>query len=184
MYLTKIDLTSHIHLENLTEIVRDYKLEFANLTEFPLQGKSGIYYIALDTTLSYQWDGLSYVVVPYVDLIAKAIDDAVQQAKGYLNRFDLSAMFGTDTTAKTYTNSFLEGLIKDIACWKLVKLANPNIDVTIFRSAYQDALKTLDKVQNGMIDPGWPLQANDPATAIDDAGNVEWTASPKRSNHY
>ena len=184
MYLTKNDLISHIPLEILTEIVRDYKVQFANLAAFPAPGLSGQYYIALDTGKYYKWDGVAYNESPYTDIVAKAISEGLGEAKSYLNRYDQLAMFGTNSTSRTFTDDFLDGLVKDIICWRLIKLCNPNIDLKLFRSGYEDAISTLSKVQKGIIDPRWPLRVDDPATTIDDAGNVEWTASPKRSNHY
>ena len=41
----------------------DDVLEFANLASFPATGESGKIYIALDTNLTYRWEGSSYVVM-------------------------------------------------------------------------------------------------------------------------
>lgn len=112
-------------------------------------------------------------------LVEKAIVNAEGEAKAYLNRYDLEAMF-----VPTNPDEFLKSLVKDIACWHLIKLANPNINLELFRTAYEDAVKFFRDVMKGNADPVWPLKANDPATAIDDAGHVEWNSNTKRTSHY
>jgi len=184
MYLSKNDLISHIPFEILTEITRDYKEPFADLVAFPAEGITGKWYYATDTEKYYKWDGNVYVETPYVDLIEKAINDGISEVKAYLNRYDLIKMFSDDDGLRTFNDEYLNGLVKDIVCWKLLKLSNPNIDLKLFRTNYEDAKSTLAKVQNGRIDPVWPLRPNDPDTNIDDAGNVEWASNPRRSNYF
>lgn len=117
-------------------------------------------------------------------LITKAITTGVGMAKSYLNRYDLVAMFGVGDTNPTFTDEFLNSVVKDIVCWHLIKLCNPNIDLTLFRQSYEDAIRFLEKVQRGGPDPAWPLRADDPNTPNDDAGNVEYRSLLKRTNHY
>lgn len=112
-------------------------------------------------------------------LIARAIAMGEGEAKSYLNRYDLAAMFNA-----SFQEEFFRSLVKDIVCWHLVKLANPNVSIDLFRTAYEDAIKTFDKVKKGTIDPAWPLRADDPATPNDDAGNIDWSSNTKRSNHF
>lgn len=111
-------------------------------------------------------------------LINKAISNAEGEARSYLNRFDLDTMFQT-----TFNNEHLKGLVKDIACWHLIKLANPNVNLELFRTAYEDAIKFLDKVQRGYVDPEWPLR-NNPDTTLDESGHISWSSNTKRKNHY
>lgn len=112
-------------------------------------------------------------------LVEKAILRAEAEAKSYLNRYDTATMFGGG-----FHDDFLKSLCLDIACWQLCKLANPNISLELFRTAYEDAIKFLQHVQKGGPDPQWPLKPNDPQTPIDEAGNVEFSAQPKRQNHF
>lgn len=117
-------------------------------------------------------------------LITKAITTGVGMAKSYLNRYDLVAMFDNDDSKRTFNDEFLNGVVKDIVCWHLIKLCNPNVNLELFRTVYEDAIKYLEKVQRGNTDPAWPLKANNPDTPNDDAGNIEWRSLDKRINHY
>lgn len=114
-------------------------------------------------------------------IIVKAINEGMGEAKSYLNRYDLNAMFG-DTP--TFKDDFLDSVVKDIICWKLIKLSNPNINLELFRTAYEDAVKFLDKVMRGIVDPQWPLRVDDTGTPLDESGNIGWSSNTKRSNHY
>jgi phage gp36-like protein len=111
--------------------------------------------------------------------VTTAIKNGEGEAKSYLNRFDIATMFDA-----SFDNEFFKGLVKDIVCWHLIKLANPNINLELFRTSYQDAVKYFKQVMKGEIDPGWPLRADDPATPNDDAGNIDWSSNTKRNNHY
>jgi hypothetical protein len=112
-------------------------------------------------------------------IITSAISNGESEAKAYLNRYDLATMFAT-----TYTDEFLRSLVKDVVCWHIIKLCNANINLELFRTLYQDAIKTFEKVMKGLIDPQWPLKTDDPDTDNDDAGNVEWRSECKRRNSY
>lgn len=111
-------------------------------------------------------------------IINKAIANAEGEARSYLNRFNVQAMF-----VESFNNEHLKGLVKDIACWHLIKLANPNVNLELFRTAYEDAIKFLDKVSRGYADPEWPLK-DDPNTAFDESGHISWSSNTKRKNHY
>jgi len=112
-------------------------------------------------------------------LLDKAIAMGEGEAKSYLNRYDLTTLFGG-----TFTDEFLKGIVKDIISWHIIKLANPNINMELFRTSYEDAIRFLEKVMKGLTDPGWPLRPDDPTTPIDDAGNVEYRTNPKRRNSF
>lgn len=112
-------------------------------------------------------------------IVQEAIDNGESEVKAYLNRYDLVVMFDP-----AYTDKFLRGVVKDVVCWHLIKLANPNINLELFRTLYKDAKNTLEKVMIGKIDPQWPLRIDDPNTPNDDSGNVEYRSLTKRNNHY
>lgn len=113
------------------------------------------------------------------DIVQEAIDNGESEAKSYLNRYDLTTMFDA-----SYADKFLRSLVKDVVCWHIIKLCNANIQLELFRTLYQDAIKTFEKVMKGLIDPQWPLRVDDPDTTMDDAGNVEFRSETKRTNHY
>ena len=134
-------------------------------------------------------------------IVDEAIDSAVEEAKSYLNRYDLLAMFGSDTVNPTFTNKFLNTLVKDIAIWRIIILANPNINVEVARAAYTDATKTLLKVAKGDLDPAWPLRTDQITLpgqtppypysggegvygGLDPSGNIGWNSNQRRQNHW
>ena len=113
-----------------------------------------------------------------------AIATAIQETKMYLGRYDLVQLFGTDTLPPSVTDEFLKTLVKNIACWHLIRLSNSGIDYAVFRTAYQDAINTLKNIMSGQAQPeGWPY-APVTGTAIPDGNSISWSSNPKRSNHY
>jgi phage gp36-like protein len=116
---------------------------------------------------------------PANDVLLKAIQAAETEAKAYLNRFDKAAMF-----VPTNTDELLRGKVKDMAMWHLCKLANPNVNLELARTLYEDALKFFTMVMKGEVDPdGWPLK-DDPNTPLDESGHIAWSSNIKRRNHY
>lgn len=114
-------------------------------------------------------------------LITRAIKKAIGEMEGYLNRYDFALLFGDSSE---FQNEYLKTLGLDIACWQLIKLCNPNINLELFRTNYEDAIKYLKLVMKGEADPAWPLKQDDPNTPNDDAGLVEYRSLPKRTNHF
>lgn len=113
-------------------------------------------------------------------IVTKAMANAESEAKSYLNRFDVATMFQTN-----FADEWLKSLVKDIACWHLIKLANPNINLELFRTCYEDAKKYFKDVMLGNVEPaGWPLRADDPATDFDESGHISSSSNTKRENHY
>lgn len=116
---------------------------------------------------------------PDNDVLQKAINAAEAEAKAYLNRFDKAAMFVPE-----FEDELLRGKVKDMAMWHLCKLANPNVNLELAKTLYDDALKFFKMVMKGEVDPdGWPLK-NDASTGLDESGHIEWSSNTKRNNHY
>ena len=114
----------------------------------------------------------------------RAINAAIQEAKMYLARFDLVQLFGTDTLAPTVTDEYLTSLVKDLACWHLLRLSNVGIDYTAYRTAYQDAIAALKNIMAGHAQPqGWPyLDTTTEQTPQGDS--ISSCSNPKRHNYY
>jgi len=118
-------------------------------------------------------------------IITNAINGAVAEAKSYLSRYDLLQLFGTDIVAATVTDVNLKNKVKDIACWYIVRLANPNINLELSRTLYEDAIKWLKDVQKGYADPeGWPYKADNTSTSFNENNFVQYSSNTKRENHY
>lgn len=114
----------------------------------------------------------------------RAITTAVQEAKMYLVRYDLEQLFGSDITDATIRDEYLNRLIKDIACWHLIRRSNTGIDYAVFRTAYEDAIAALKNIMSGQAQPqGWPyLAPRDNSIPKGDA--INWSSNPKRNNFY
>jgi hypothetical protein len=114
-----------------------------------------------------------------------AITAAVQECKMYLSRYDLVQLFGTDTEPPTVTDEYLKSIVKDIACWHLLRLSNTGVEYATSRTAYTDALDVLKSIKTGAVQPhGWPYRAIDADNSQPDGNSINWNSNPKRSNHY
>ena len=114
----------------------------------------------------------------------RAIAAAILEAKMYLAKYDLAKLFGTDTTAPTITDEYLKSLVKDLACWYLIRLSATGIDHAAYRAAYQDAIAALKNIQSGQAQPqGWPyLDTTSESTPPGDS--ISWHSNPKRDIYY
>ena len=117
-------------------------------------------------------------------ITTRAINTAVQEAKMYLARYDLLLLFGDDTTAPTVQDEYLKSLVKDLACWHLLRLSSTGIDNTLFRNAYDEALNTLKTIMNGLAQPqGWPY-ADTTHETTPHGDSIKWSSLPKRNNYF
>lgn len=114
----------------------------------------------------------------------RAIITAVQEAKMYLGRYDLIQLFGTDTSGPVIHDEYLISLVKDLACWHLLRLSNTGIDYSAYRTAYQDAISALKNIMSGQAQPqGWPY-LDTTSISAPDGNSVSWSSNPKRDNYY
>ena len=123
-------------------------------------------------------------------LVTDCIGVAIDEAKSYLMRFNLVALFGDYTNQAnpvlpTITDRNLKSKIKDMACWHLIKLANPNINLELFRTAYEDAIKFLESVKKSQIAPdGWAYKPDDTTTNFNEGAMVGSSSNIKKHNHW
>lgn len=113
-----------------------------------------------------------------------AIAEAIATAKGYLSRFNRTKLF--DPAATGYVaDAQLLAAVKDIAVWRMIRLANPNLSVEMARTNYEDAIAWLKDVQKGTADPeGWPYVDDDEDTDRDETTAISHISNDKRTNHY
>ena len=116
-------------------------------------------------------------------IIPLQIDAAISEAKSYCSRFDLVKLFDPAATGFVDDKNLLDK-VKDLACWKIIKLANPNVNMELFRTNYEDAISWFEKVQSGKADPGWPVPADDVDSDIKEGSQVQMQSNTKRENHY
>jgi len=110
-------------------------------------------------------------------LIDSAIAAAVQEAKGYLSRYDIVTLFSAVGPARDAT---LLMYLKDMATWHFITLANANADLEFRRARYKDAISWLKDIQSSKVVPfGWP-------PAVEDTQSSSWlvSSSPKRETSY
>lgn len=185
-YLVKSDLHTHLYPEIIDEIIRKSLLEYVNAAAFPLLGVKGYIYVDLSTNSKSSWSGSSYIPATDPDVIVtNAINAGIAEVKSYLSRFDLVKLFGAGEVAATVTDEHLKNVTKDVAAWHLVKLSNPNIDLKLFRTGYEDAIAWLKLVQKGQADPdGWIYKEDDASTPGNENSAIQWSSNQKKTQHF
>ena len=114
----------------------------------------------------------------------RAISVAIQESKMYLSRFDLVQLFGTDTSDPTVHDEYLNSLVKDLACWHLLRSSNVSADQAIYRTAYEDAIAALKNIMTGAAQPdGWPY-LDKSAESEPQGDSISWNSNLKRNNYY
>ena len=130
--------------------------------------------------------------------VISQINAAEDFCKSYLFKYDLKALFGDDTVepvvAPTIVDNNLKKAVKIIASYWLVRKANPNVSVDLFREDYQLMIGTkeapgwLYDIKEGNVNPDWPYKPDDPATHdVDESeinNTVNWSSNPKRTQRF
>lgn len=107
--------------------------------------------------------------------------------KTYLTRYDLAAAFGENGQEPAVSSPLLKKIVKVIASYYLVRMANPNIDLELFRNDYEDALALLKDIRDGKNSiTELPYPQDDPQTPQDESNRtgISWNSNPKRKNHF
>lgn len=114
------------------------------------------------------------------DLVTRAIDSALGEVKSYLRKYDLIKLFSDEVI-----DEHLKSKVKDVACWNLIKLANPNVDIQLFKQLYDDAIAWFKEIMKGNADPdGWPYKTDDATTSFVEGSSMSWSSNKKRGNHF
>ncbi len=120
--------------------------------------------------------------------ITEAIDSAIVEAKGYLSKYDLVKLFGTETEEPIVEEKYLnkiKRIIAEISVWHLIKLSNAGVNLELYMKIYDDAVKYLMNIQKGVIDPeGWIYKTDDPETPGNENTSIQWSSNKKRIQHY
>ena len=105
--------------------------------------------------------------------------------KSYLTKYDLGAAFGTGDAPPSVESPLLKKLVKTVASYYIVRMANPNTDVELYRRDYEHALALLEDIRDGRNNLPLPYAPDDPATPEDEsAGGVAWRSETKRTNYF
>jgi hypothetical protein len=117
--------------------------------------------------------------------------------KSYLFKYDLKALFGDDTVdpvvAPTVIDDNLKKTIKVIASYWLVRKANPNVNLDLFREDWEIMIGNKDTpgwlydIKEGNINPDWPYKADNTETPEDESAQndgVFWGSNSKRTLRF
>lgn len=117
--------------------------------------------------------------------------------KSYLFKYDLKALFGDDTAnpvvAPTLVDENLKKTVKVIASYWLVRKANPNVNLELFRDDWEIMIGNkevpgwLYDIKEGNINPSWPYKPDDSTTPEDESGQndgVFYDSNPKRTQRF
>lgn len=118
-------------------------------------------------------------------ILQEAIDVAMSEAAGYLTKYDMQKEFHeVDVNDR---NKKLQAVILDIATWHVIRLSNPNIELSYRKQLYDYAIEWLKGVQKGAIEPNLPYpQAPEGGEGVygNLSGGIKWESNPKRNNHF
>lgn len=110
-------------------------------------------------------------------IVESAIDSAVSEAKGYLNDFDISAIFAASGSNR---NTLLLTFIKDIAVWHFMTLSNYQADVEFRKARYERAVAWLKAVMKGDVIPDLPRRVASDETPA----RIIWGSNQKRGLRF
>jgi hypothetical protein len=114
-----------------------------------------------------------------VRLLTSALSTGIAEVKGYLHRFDLDKLFGAAGDAR---NDQLVMMVKDVALWHYINIANPGINYEDRHLRYKYQIATLQGIQRGDIIPDFPLRQDDDGNILNSTG-FRVTSNPRRDNH-
>jgi phage gp36-like protein len=101
---------------------------------------------------------LQQIVGNDATIVEMAINAAEQEAKSYLAvGYNCEQIFSAIGSNR---NSLIVELVKDIALYKIVRLANVDIIYEKARERYDRAIEYLDRVASGKLAPNLPLKTN------------------------
>lgn len=128
---------------------------------------------------SHMYEGVMDAISENDDTkVMTAINAAISEAKGYLSRYDTTALFDLEAEAR---DPILLLYIKDMAVWHFIALANPNIDYEARQNRYEAAILWFGKIQAGRVVPaGWPYASE----ATEKQTYFLFGSNPRRNSHY
>lgn len=109
----------------------------------------------------------------------------------YLFKYQLKPVFGDDTVspavAPTVVCPALAQIVKVIACWYLLRQANPNVDLELYKVEYDQAVKLLEDIRDGHNQlTELEYVEDNPDTPFDESqtNGVSFGSNPKRTNFF
>ncbi len=139
-------------------------------------------YIDINELKTHAYDEELQEIIRGDDTIATAsIDIAVEFATSKLAKhYDTDMIFKQRGDNRS---ALLVKIIKDIAIWELIGLANPSIDYADKKFRYEQAVDWLNAVYKGMpanLPKKEELQDNDTSTG----SSFSYHSNPKKTKHF
>lgn len=136
-------------------------------------------YLDIEELKTHAYDEEIGEIIREDETIALAcIDMAIELASSKLMKhYDVDAIFKTEGSER---NPLLLKIIKDIAIWELIGLANPSIDYEDKKYRYQQSVDWLTTVYKGMP-TSLPVKEQEDTSK---ASSFTYQSNPKRTNHY
>jgi len=135
-------------------------------------------YLPIEELKTHAYDEEINAIIRTDETIAYAcIDMAIEFATSKLMKhYDTQAIFSAEGAAR---NPLVLKIVKDIAVWELIGLANPSVDYADKKFRYEQAVDWLTAVYKGM-------QANLPRIEEPTSENssFKYHSNPPRTNHY
>lgn len=115
-------------------------------------------------------------------VMLSAIDAAIEEASGYLTRYDTQAIFSATGSDR---NAILLLFVKDIAAWHFVNLCNAGADLDLRKKRYNRAIEWLENNQN-RNNPNLPAlpDSTDCGHAPGCNCRMDYGSNRKRDNHF
>lgn len=115
-------------------------------------------------------------------IMLSAIDAAIEEASGYLTKYDTQAIFSATGSAR---NAILLLFVKDIAAWHFVNLCNAGVDMELREKRYNRAIEWLENNQN-RNNPNLPAKpdSTDCGHAPGCHCQMDYGSNRKRDNHF
>lgn len=116
------------------------------------------------------------------ELQIQAAEDIVAT---YLFKYDLNAILGTSEEPPTFDSPMVKKMVKIIATWFLLKMANPNVDIELWKEEYDQVIKMLEEIRDGKMVPRLPYALDNEETPEDESGSdVYFSSNIKRIQHF
>ena len=112
-------------------------------------------------------------------ILENAIAAALAEARGYLTAYDSDTIF---TATGDDRNPILLLYIKDITVWHYIQLSNPSVEMELRLKRYEQAIKFLEKVQSGKVNPSLPYLATPPPGET--KSYLKYGGNDKRINNF
>lgn len=115
-------------------------------------------------------------------VMLSAIDAAIEEASGYLTKYDTQTIFSATGSAR---NAILLLFVKDIAAWHFVNLCNAGVDLELREKRYNRAIEWLENNQN-RNNPNLPAKpdSSDCGHAPGCHCQMDYGSNRKRDNHF